>query len=81
MATPRSITVLHVGLSGAFDKTFPQIPSSGTCNHRGMSCRPRISTRRKKFMLSTHLSSHILSHLPQKLFFDPLTEVAFPLCP
>ena len=41
MATPRSITVVHAGLSGAFDKTFPQISSSGTYNHQGMPYRPR----------------------------------------
>ena len=36
MATPRSITVVRAGLSGAFDETFPQISSSGTYNHQGM---------------------------------------------
>ena len=30
MATPRSITVVHAGLTAAFDKIFPQISSSGT---------------------------------------------------
>ena len=42
MAMPRSITVVHAGLSGAFSKTIPRIPSSGTCNHQGMPYRPRI---------------------------------------
>ena len=49
MAMPRSITVVHAGLSGVFDKTFPQIPSSGACNHQGMPYRPRISMRRQDF--------------------------------
>jgi hypothetical protein len=40
MATPRSITVVHAGLSGAFDKTFPQISSSGTHDHQGMPSQP-----------------------------------------
>jgi hypothetical protein len=44
MATPQSITVVHAGLSGAFDKTFPRIPSSGTCNHQGMPYRPRMGS-------------------------------------
>ena len=41
MAPPRSITVVHAGLSGAFDKTFPRIPSGGARNHQGVPCRPR----------------------------------------
>ena len=40
MAPPRSITVVHAGLSGAFDKTFPQISSSGTHNHQAMLSWP-----------------------------------------
>ena len=43
MAMPRSITVVHAGLSGAFYKTFPQISSSGTHNHQGLPSRERIS--------------------------------------
>ena len=79
MAKPRSITVVSAGLSGAFDETVPQIPISGTCHRQGMPLRPRISTRRKKLRLSTQLSSHVISHLPQKLLFYPLAEVAFSL--
>ena len=45
MAMPRSITVVHAGLSGAFNKTVPQIPSSGTSNHQGMPYRPRVPKR------------------------------------
>ena len=36
MAMPRSVTVVRAGLPGEFDKTFPQIPSSGSYNHQGM---------------------------------------------
>ena len=43
MATPQSVTVVHGGLSGAFDKTFPQIPSSGTCNHQGMPYQSHLN--------------------------------------
>ena len=39
MVTPQSITVVHAGLSGAFDKTIPQRSSSGTRSHQGMPCR------------------------------------------
>ena len=46
MAMPRSITVVHAGLSGAFNKTVPRIPSSGTCNHQSMPYQPRIPRRR-----------------------------------
>ena len=42
MALPRSITVVCVGLSGAFNTTVPRIPSSGTCNYQGMLYRPHI---------------------------------------
>ena len=44
MAMPGSITVVHAGLSGAFNKTITRIPSSGTCNHQGMPYRPHIIT-------------------------------------
>ena len=44
MAMPRSITVVHAGLSRVFNKTITRIPSSGTCNHQGMPYRPRITT-------------------------------------
>ena len=46
MAKPRSITVVRAGLSRAFYKTVPRIPSSGTCNHQGMPYRPRVPERR-----------------------------------
>ena len=36
MAMPRSVTVVDADLSGAFDKTVPQIPSKGSYNHQGM---------------------------------------------
>ena len=57
MATPRSITVVHAGLSGVFDETFPQIPSSGTCNHQGMPRKPRISTRRQDYSAGKDISA------------------------
>ena len=50
MATPRSITLVHAGLSGAFDKTFPQISSSGTWNHQGVPYRQNMSKRRLDFL-------------------------------
>ena len=46
MAMPQSITVVRAGLSGAFNKTVPRIPSSGTCNHQGMHYQPRVPGRR-----------------------------------
>ena len=45
MATPRSITGIHAGLSGAFDETFPQIPS-GTCN----GCCTTLKTKGQKML-------------------------------
>ena len=41
MAMPRSIMVVHAGLSRVFNKTITRIPNSGTCNHQGMPYRPR----------------------------------------
>ena len=35
MAMPRSMTVVHAGLSRVLDKTFPPISNSGTHNYRG----------------------------------------------
>ena len=47
MAMPQSITAARAGLSGAFNKTVPWIPSSGTCNHQGMPDRPRVPKSRR----------------------------------
>ena len=42
---PRSVMVVHAGLSGAFYKTVPRIPSRGTYNHQGM---PYLATHPKE---------------------------------
>ena len=63
MATPRSITVVHAGLSGAFNKTIPHISSSGTYNHQGMPTRPRISLRdARTISVPLTLNKQYLSH-------------------
>jgi hypothetical protein len=86
MAKPRSITVVHAGLSGAFDKRYPQIPSSGTHNHQGMPCRPRIHARTAptpEVNASVHVAVcflHVLTDicvivcvLSRSLFLCPMT--------
>ena len=44
MAMPWSVTVVHAGLSGAFDKTVPRIPSIGA--HWYASAATRLQRRR-----------------------------------
>jgi hypothetical protein len=74
MAMPRSIMVVLAGLSGAFNKTVPRIPSSGTCNHQGMPYRSRIPRRHCGLSLPWSLRGGNLRYiLPSSVCWSLLT--------
>ena len=73
---PQSIMVVHAGLSGAFYKTVPRIPSSGTCNHQGMplpALRPHLVAKGQQ-LLAIHM---VAPKAPENYFFHS----PCPFCP
>ena len=69
MVTPRSITVAHAGLSGAVNKTIPQI-SSGTYNHQGTPSRHASLGEARSISVPLTRNMPYLSHCYSGWFLD-----------
>ena len=80
MAMPRSITVVRAGLSGAFNKIVPWIPSSGPSGYALSATRPKETlwaefalgpAKREPFVNSFILCMLFLTHPHVTTFVNP----------